>query len=207
MARKREATKEHPSRARGCISRKIGPMVYGRVISFFLVNIAAALASISTFAATPFPSQSVALAWTASPSSTIAGYRLYYGGASRDYTNTLEAGDATSVTVADLAVGATYFFAVTAYDIVGLESSFSDEISYTVPGSARLAARALAPGQILLTGRGPVGYGYDIQASQDLQNWTAIGSVTVDGTGTFRFADPGAATNSWAYYRLRQTSP
>jgi hypothetical protein len=184
-------------------------MLYGRVISLLLVNIVATLASISAFAAAS--SQSVTLGWNASPSSTIAGYRLYYGGVSHDYTNAVEAGDATIVTVSNLAVGATYFFAVTAYDIVGLESAFSGEVGYTVPSPvprwATLTATVLAPGQILLTGLGPAGYGYEVQTSQDLQGWTAIGSLTTDGNGAFRFADPGAVTHAWTYYRLRQTSP
>ena len=33
----------------------------------------------------------------------------------------------------NLASGATYFFAVTAYDTNGLESDYSSEVSYTVP--------------------------------------------------------------------------
>jgi len=90
------------------------------------VNIVATFTSI---AASAVNSQPVTLAWTASASIDTTGYRLYYGGASSDYTNTLDAGDSTIATVPDLAAGATYFFAVTAYDGIGLESVFSDEIS------------------------------------------------------------------------------
>src|SRR6516225_8610900 len=104
-------------------------MVYGRAITFFLVNFIITLAGISSFGA----GQSVTLGWNASASIDTAGYHLYYGGASGDYTNTLDVGDATIATVPDLTSGATYFFAVTAYDGIGLESAFSGEISYTVP--------------------------------------------------------------------------
>ena len=76
---------------------------------------------------------SVTLAWDPSPGSAIAGYRLYEGAASRTYTNVIAAGKVTSNTVSSLVGGATYFFAVTAYDTNGLESDFSSEISYTVP--------------------------------------------------------------------------
>ena len=76
---------------------------------------------------------SVTLAWDPSPGSAIAGYRLYEGAASRTYTNVIAAGKVTSNTVSSLVGGATYFFAVTAYDTNGLESDFSSEIRYTVP--------------------------------------------------------------------------
>lgn len=164
----------------------------------------AAVASLSTFAAAP-PSQSVTLGWTGTPLLILGGYRLYYGAASRTYTNMVDAGNSTSATVTGLTAGTTYFFAVTAYDLLGLESVFSGEISYTVPGMARLAV-SHSSGQVWLTGQGPAGYTYDVLTSTDLQNWTAIGSVTTDGNGTFQFADPSAAMNSLGYYRLRQVT-
>ncbi len=76
---------------------------------------------------------SVTLAWDPSAGSSIAGYRLYTGGASRTYTNVISAGNATAITVNGLTRGATYFFAVTAVGTNGLESMFSSEISYSVP--------------------------------------------------------------------------
>ncbi|HWX21958.1 MAG TPA: LamG-like jellyroll fold domain-containing protein [Candidatus Binatia bacterium] len=75
---------------------------------------------------------SVTLAWNASLSPAIAGYRLYQGQASETYSLTNDLGNITNTTVSGLTVGATYFFAVTAYDINGLESLPSSEISYTV---------------------------------------------------------------------------
>ncbi len=76
---------------------------------------------------------SVTLAWDPSARSGIAGYRLYEGGVSRTYTNAIEAGNATTATASNLLSGATYFFAVTAVGTNGLESDFSNEITYTVP--------------------------------------------------------------------------
>jgi len=75
---------------------------------------------------------SVTLAWNPVGGSSTAGYRVYQGGASRTYTNSLDAGSATSKTVSELTVGSTYFFAVTAYSTNGLESPYSAEVSYTV---------------------------------------------------------------------------
>jgi hypothetical protein len=75
----------------------------------------------------------VTLAWDPANDPTVAGYNVYIGGASRNYTNLVDAGDATSVTISNLAPGATYYFAATTYTVSGLESDYSSEAVYTVP--------------------------------------------------------------------------
>jgi hypothetical protein len=57
----------------------------------------------------------------------IAGYTLYYGTTEGDYRNSVDISEAntTSATVSDLPEG-TYYFVVTARDITGLESGYSD---------------------------------------------------------------------------------
>jgi hypothetical protein len=64
--------------------------------------------------------------------SDIAGYTLYYGTASRNYSFSTNTGNVTNFTI-DLPKGETYFFAVTAYNNLALESDFSPEISYSLP--------------------------------------------------------------------------
>lgn len=91
------------------------------------------------------PLSGVTLAWNPSAGSGIAGYRLYQGVASQTYTNVIEVGNVTNATVSGLSAGVTYFFAVTAYDINGLESPFSSEISYTAANSAPPAIVLAAP--------------------------------------------------------------
>jgi hypothetical protein len=49
-------------------------------------------------------------------------------------------GGATKTTIAGLLPGAEYFFAATVVDSVGLESAFSNEISYQVPGALVVTA-------------------------------------------------------------------
>ena len=73
---------------------------------------------------------SVTLAWDPTPDASVVGYALYYGGASRQYTNSVNTGLATSNTVVGLQVGVTYYFAATARATNGLESDFSNEVSY-----------------------------------------------------------------------------
>jgi len=75
----------------------------------------------------------VTLAWDPSPDITVIGYHLHYGGASRTYTNLADTGTNCQWTVSNLVNQATYYFAVTAYDFAGLESSYSAELSYTTP--------------------------------------------------------------------------
>jgi hypothetical protein len=77
--------------------------------------------------------QSVTLAWNRCTNSTVAGYNIYYGGASRAYTNEISAGNTTNATISGLVPGTTYYFAATTYSAAGLESPFSSEVSYLVP--------------------------------------------------------------------------
>src|SRR6266850_4013008 len=74
---------------------------------------------------------SVALQWDQNPEPDIAGYRLFYGPSSGNYTQQIDVGNTTAATVSDLANG-TYFFVVTAYNTAALESLPSNEVSATV---------------------------------------------------------------------------
>lgn len=101
-------------------------------IAKFVVT-AAALAMTCT--AQPLPQSQpakakVSFAWN--PVQNAAGYHLYYGGASRTYTNMLNAGS-TNITVSNLFVGSTYYFAATDFNAAGLESVYSAEVAYKVP--------------------------------------------------------------------------
>jgi len=80
-----------------------------------------------------FGQGSVVLAWDASPDPTVVGYNIYYGTASRMYTNQVPVGNATLATVAGLAPATIYYFAATTVNAAGLESDFSTEASYAVP--------------------------------------------------------------------------
>ena len=79
---------------------------------------------------------SVTLAWDASTSPDVAGYRIYFGPTSGSYSGTVEAGNFTTNTILGLSNNSTTFFAVTAYDIDGIESDFSNEIKYDVLDSS-----------------------------------------------------------------------
>jgi hypothetical protein len=100
----------------------------------FLLSFIAFMHSFTAFAS------AITLAWDppttntdGTPLTNLAGYKIYYGTTSGSYTNTIDAGNVTASVVTDLVDGLAYYFAVTAYNSAGGESSFSNEISKTTP--------------------------------------------------------------------------
>jgi hypothetical protein len=106
----------------------LGDVRFGRffwVIALFLISSHAHVCA----------AQSVRLAWNASPSSGVIGYRVYYRTSSGGQTYSENVGNVLSATISDLSDATTYVFWVTAYNSAGLESSGSNEVSYTTPSS------------------------------------------------------------------------
>ncbi|GMT47579.1 MAG: hypothetical protein IEMM0007_1145 [bacterium] len=75
------------------------------------------------------------------PLTDLKGYKLYYGPSSDNYTGSIDVGDTTSVEIAtiidsiynalptsDTSTADTVCFAVTAYDTLGNESDYSNEV-------------------------------------------------------------------------------
>ena len=81
----------------------------------------------------------VNLAWDASPDASVVGYKVYYGGASGNYTNSALVGNVTNATFIGLVNGATYYFAASSIDGSGFEGDFSNETTTTVPFNANQA--------------------------------------------------------------------
>jgi hypothetical protein len=73
----------------------------------------------------------VSLAWDASVSSNVSGYRVYVGTSSRSYNPPIPIGNLTTYTVTGLQNG-TYYFTVTAVDTGGNESAYSNEVSQVI---------------------------------------------------------------------------
>jgi len=146
------------------------------------------------------------LAWTASPSSGVTAYHLYYGTVSQTYTNMISLGVVTSATVSNLTGGITYYFAATAYDATtGLESAYSNQASYTAgAGVQPILQLSFANGDVTLNCTGLPGTNYNILASKNLTNWSVIGSVAAGATGAFQFTDPTKATNRLCIYKVLQ---
>jgi fibronectin type 3 domain-containing protein len=83
-------------------------------------------------AATPTPAATADLSWDAVTAANLSGYRIYYGITPGVYSQPagqgVDAGNTTQVTVAGLARGVRYYFAVRAYDASGFESGDSNVV-------------------------------------------------------------------------------
>ncbi|MFQ5960521.1 MAG: PKD domain-containing protein [Candidatus Methylomirabilales bacterium] len=85
---------------------------------------------------------SVSLMWDPNTEGDLGGYKVHVGTASRTYSQDIDVGHVTSFTVSNLADGQTYFFAVTAYDVMANESGFSSEVSTMISSTVNSPPRA-----------------------------------------------------------------
>src|SRR4030095_8326562 len=109
-----------------------------------------AVAAIFSFAIGAFAeTSSVSLTWDPNTEPDIAGYKVYWGTSSRVYDQFSDVSQ-TTASVSDLTVGVRYYFAVTAYDSSGLESSYSKEVSTVVSSSPNPAPTPTPEPQYLL---------------------------------------------------------
>lgn len=112
---------------------------------------------------------SVTLAWDANTETDLAGYNLYIGTNTRQYSTVIPAGLATTITTTNLALGVTNYFAVTAFNTAGLESDFSNEVFWRPP------VKPSAPKQLRITAT--------LQAGASVTGpWDDLASITWDGT-------------------------
>jgi hypothetical protein len=94
----------------------------------------------------------VSVSWNANTEADLAGYHLYQSTTAGAHVKGVFSADilkpATAYTVAGLQDG-TYFWVLTAYDVAGNESVFSDEVSLKIdnapakPGGFKAAIKAL----------------------------------------------------------------
>lgn len=75
---------------------------------------------------------SVTLQWDANTEIDLAGYKVYYGTASRAYGLPIAVGLVTSYQVKGLTTPGVYYFAVTAINAAGQESEFSNEVTMLI---------------------------------------------------------------------------
>lgn len=82
----------------------------------------------------------VTLTWTTpttntdgTPLTDLAGYKVYYGTATGNYSAVLNVGNTTVAALTLPQCGVTTYFAATAYDLGGIESSYSNEVAKSDP--------------------------------------------------------------------------
>jgi hypothetical protein len=81
---------------------------------------------------TPSNGVQVRLIWNHETDPAVRGYKLYYGAAPKSYEQAIDVGLSTTYAFSNLKSGATYYFAVTAYNSVA-EGCSSSEVSKTIP--------------------------------------------------------------------------
>jgi len=122
--------------------------------------------------------EQVSLAWDANTEPDLGGYKLYYGTAAQAYSQVINVGKNTQVTVGNLSQGVTYFFSVTAYNLQGAESDYSNEIHNSVLRQYRLTVTKRGSGDGIVSGEG-------INCGADCDQWYD------EGTPITLTANPG----------------
>lgn len=152
--------------------------------------------------------QTVSFRWVPNSEPNVAGYKIHYGVATRTYTQVVDVGNATTASIGNLLPGTTYYFALTAYNTLGVDSAYTPELIYSVPVMlAPLQIRMVPPKQTVLTVTGPVGRNYNIQASTDLNSWATIGSVTIGPSGSSVFTENNPPSRTKRFYRAHALQP
>lgn len=148
------------------------------------------------------PSSSVSLEWNANPESDVAGYKVYFGTESQNYTAVINVVGATKTELPAVSLGSTYYLAVSAYNAAGAESPRSAELKVTaeVPtGVVDTSMSFSAPGQGQLQWRYPKSNvpgadKFTVYASEDLQTWNPAGTVSA--------TDSTSSDGDWLYFNF-----
>lgn len=128
------------------------------------------------------------LAWD--PTANASGYRVFYGTSSGTYSANIDVGSKTSASVAGLTDGARYYFAVKAYDTVGM-SSYSNEVNAVVPVAAPAASFSANP----TSGTAPLTVTLSDGSSGSItsRSWSfGDGTTATTQTVAKTFANPGS---------------
>jgi len=145
--------------------------------------------------------RSVSLGWNAEP--LVAGYYLYSGAASGNYTSRMDVGTNNTATVAGLTEGKTNYFVVTACNAAGMESVDSSKVPFLVPGL--LDSKLVTAGGKAMQLTFPVasGHSYQVLAGTNLTSWAVIWtSGTATSNAWTSFQDPLTNSMRRRFYRL-----
>lgn len=124
---------------------------------------------------------SISIEWTPVPHPDLAGYRVHYGLASRDYAHSVDILDDVQAILDDLEDCTTHYVALKSIDLEGVESdSFSNEIV----GWPQPAPATVSPAQVSAGGSVTIAVtGANLQAGAVLETddpAITVGQVTVD---------------------------
>lgn len=146
-------------------------------------------------------SQSVALGWNGN--SGVAGYVVYSGNSSGNYSSRIDVGTNTVANISNLKEGQTNYFTVTAYNVAGMESLPAGEVAYIVPGLVKLTPGANPGDPASISFPVAASHWYEVQASSDLKSWITIQRTAAATANVWSSVlDPQSAAFPVRYYRL-----
>jgi hypothetical protein len=90
---------------------------------------------LTLFVPTPLEATEIWIAWDPNTEQDLAGYRVYYGTASKTYGEPFTIGKETTYTITGLTPGQRYYIAITAFDTANNESDYSNEVNGIAPGT------------------------------------------------------------------------
>ena len=106
------------------------------------------LFGLAPIAATDGWAKDITLEWDANTEPDLGGYIVHYGTESGIYDHSMDVGNFTSAVISGLDPDTEYYFAVSAYNLDGLSSALSNEVT-----------TALTPSSVYRTGSGGGGGG------------------------------------------------
>ncbi|MFZ5875638.1 MAG: fibronectin type III domain-containing protein [Nitrospirota bacterium] len=118
------------------------------------------------------------LSWSPNTESDLAGYRVHYGTTSGVYPNVIDVGLVTAYTVTGLGPG-TYYFTLTAYNLAGAESAFSNQGSKLIADTQPPGISGVAVGGITSTAATVTW-----TTSEPATSWVEYGTGTTYGLRT-----------------------
>lgn len=75
--------------------------------------------------------ENIIIKWKPNTETDLAGYKLYYGSETENYTTSVDVGNMTSYALLDY--DGNFYCVLTAYDTSGNESEYSNEAHYILP--------------------------------------------------------------------------
>ena len=141
----------------------------------------------------------------------LAGYKIYYGTSSGNYSTVITVGNVTTYTITGLTDNITYYFATTAYDSSGNESTFSNEVSKIISATSDITAPIISnatTSSISGTSATISWSTNEVSSSQaEFGTSTSYGSsTTIDNTLVTSHTVTVSGLTSWTTYHFRVKS-
>ena len=128
LTEKKQGVKRKPNVLHVEWRKSISSCLYRLAITSFAALLPVLLCSVGIVHAAQ-----ITLEWDPVTHPDLAGYMVYYGTYSGEYDDSVDVGNWTSATFAELEEDETYYFAVTAYSAYGEESEYSNEVCINCP--------------------------------------------------------------------------